>query len=250
MNNVELGLGLLSIGREWGVRNVPPPSFETALSLLQTAFNNGVRFYDTAPAYADSEKILGEAIATGLLDRRQVAIASKMGEYWDETTSTSFTNHSFTELAAGIDKSLKLLGNIDLLQLHKADENNITSDDVFRALNKAENEGIKSFGASVKDVRTALLACESGRYDYIQFPYNRANTELKELFSLTRRFGVKLIINRPFAMGSLLDSNQTLQLRDLFQYILDEDFSGYVLTGTSSQHHLLSNINAFRSAGR
>lgn len=250
MNNVELGLGLLSIGREWGVKNVRPPSLEKSLLLLQTAFSNGVTFYDTAPAYADSEKILGDAIVKRLLDRQQVTIASKMGEYWDKSVGTSYTSHSFTELALGIDKTLDLLGKVDLLQLHKADEYNITSRDVLRALSKAENEGIKSFGASVKDVRTALLACECGRYDYIQFPYNRDNTELKEIFSLTRRFSIKLIINRPFAMGSLVDNDQPEHLFDLFRYILDEDFTGYILTGTSSQEHLLSNINAFQSAVR
>jgi hypothetical protein len=34
VQNIELGLGLLSLGRTWGVRNVPPPSEVEAQRLI------------------------------------------------------------------------------------------------------------------------------------------------------------------------------------------------------------------------
>jgi len=248
MIKVELGLGLLSIGREWGVENVAPPAFDSALALVHAALRSGITFYDTAPAYALSEAILSKALSEDSTNRKQITVATKMGEYWDFESGRSYTSHCYSDLAAGIDRSLELLGQIDLLQLHKADEKNIASKEVFRALDKAENEGIKTFGVSVKDVEAARLACECGRYQYIQFPYSSGNTALKEIFTLVRNSNMKAIINRPFAMGGLVAKGTGFKPSDLFQFILDENFSGIVLTGTSSQAHLSSNIEAFRSA--
>jgi aryl-alcohol dehydrogenase-like predicted oxidoreductase len=38
------------------------PSFEESRAIVETALNNGIRTFDTAPAYGDSESILGECL--------------------------------------------------------------------------------------------------------------------------------------------------------------------------------------------
>jgi aryl-alcohol dehydrogenase-like predicted oxidoreductase len=248
MSKIELGLGLLSIGRQWGVASVPPPSPDEAIALTETAYRAGICFFDTAPAYGHSESILSQAIAGFRVDPAQMTIATKMGEYWDFGTSTACTNHSFDEMVLGLENSTRLLGRIDILQLHKADVTNITSKAVFRALDRAEALGIRQFGVSVKDVESARLACLSGRYAYVQFPYSIGHTALKEIFSLLHDSNVQVIINRPFAMGHLTAQGVPFNLSDLFVFILECEFTGIVLTGTSSQQHLLDNIAAFRSA--
>src|SRR5262245_31433078 len=60
---VELGLGLVSLGREWGVHKGQPPSRDEALALLAAAVRLGVKFFDTAPAYGASEVLLSEYLA-------------------------------------------------------------------------------------------------------------------------------------------------------------------------------------------
>ncbi|NSY07657.1 hypothetical protein G6L84_14145 [Agrobacterium tumefaciens] len=74
MPSVELGLGLLSIGRQWDVNDVLPPKEEAALSLIEAAYSNGLRLFDTAPAYARSEAILGRAPVPS----SEITIATKM----------------------------------------------------------------------------------------------------------------------------------------------------------------------------
>ena len=58
-NGVSLGLGLISIARQWGVRPAPLPGAAEIDELLETALECGIRLFDTAPAYAASEARLG-----------------------------------------------------------------------------------------------------------------------------------------------------------------------------------------------
>ena len=248
MLSVELGLGLLSIGRKWGVNHVQPPHERDALSLIETAYLNGIRFFDTAPAYGRSETILGYAISKALLPLDQITIATKMGEHWNEDEKSARPGHSFDELAQILDNSLKLLEKIDLLQLHKANRNNVVSSDVFKAFDRAERMGIKIFGASVSDIETAIIACKCGRYSYLQFPFNSNDHSLQPVFENLTKYDMKAIINRPFAMGALIDKDGKKSQSEFFHFILSMAFQGVILTGTSSATHLLANVEAFKNA--
>lgn len=248
MQSVELGLGLLSIGRQWGVNDVLPPKEEAATALLEAAFSKGIRFFDTAPAYARSEAILGRALSSALLPRDKITIATKMGEHWNAEERVARPGHSFDELVRSLETSMQLLGRIDLLQLHKANAANVASPDVFKAMDRAESLGIKSFGASVSDFETAVIACQSGRYGYLQFPFNLHNRSLEPVFECLAAHGMKAIVNRPFAMGALVQDGAESASADLYRFILGMGFSGVILTGTSSIPHLLANVAAFRSA--
>src|SRR5690349_4554394 len=80
---VELGLGLLSIGRAWGYRSGMPPAEEDAIDLLRHAVGRGIRFFDTAPAYASSERIFGRFLNGLGAGGQGLTISTKMGEHWD-----------------------------------------------------------------------------------------------------------------------------------------------------------------------
>lgn len=247
-NQTLLGLGLLSIGRTWGYRRVSPPSEERAAGLLSTAIELGIRFFDTAPAYGSSERILGKFLA-GIERPRDLRIATKLGEFWDGQAQTTHISHSFDDLARSLRASLKHLSRIDLLQVHKATTQNVVSRDVFRVLDLALEKGVGEFGASISDVETAKLACKSGRYHYLQFPYNRISDGLAPVFEIAAEYGLRAIVNRPFAMGEIVprtDKQQSLQ--DAYSQVLRMNFSGFVLTGTSSVEHLKENVAAFREA--
>lgn len=245
MNSVVLGVGLLSIGRTWGAQQTPPPSEEQAINLIQQAYANGLRFFDTAPAYAKSETILGSALSQTSLGG-DLYIATKMGEYWDDEKNRSYASHAYVDLMTGLERSIKILGRIDLLQLHKANRENIISPAVVHAIDFAKTIGITQFGASVSDLETAFIACSCGLYNYIQFPYNIENRQMEAAFYFAKEFNTEIIVNRPFAMGGLLQKNSNSD--SLFSFILEQDFSGVILTGTSSSAHLIDNINSFEQA--
>src|SRR5688500_11783367 len=95
---IELGLGLVSIGRAWGHRLAAPPSEGEARRLLESAVKLGVRFFDTAPAYGTSERIFGGFLKTLGDGRANLIVATKMGEHWDSEAGAALTDHSFDAL--------------------------------------------------------------------------------------------------------------------------------------------------------
>ncbi|MHA1564082.1 MAG: aldo/keto reductase [Alphaproteobacteria bacterium] len=249
MPDIKLGLGLVSIGRTWGVLDVPPPSPEDAMALLATAVEQDIRLFDTAPAYAASEKLLGVFLASLGSEREQLTIATKMGEFWDESRAGTYVDHTYDRLVESIEASLKLLGRVDLLQVHKAKPENIVGDGVLKAIEFAKGCGVGSIGASVSDVATAKLACESGCYQYVQMPFNRDYTVLEAVFETARKHDMGVLVNRPLAMGKLAQEQDKGQaIAAAYRFILGQDFSGWMLMGTSSKHHLVENIAAFQVA--
>ena len=234
---VELGLGLLSIGRPWGVRPEPPPPEAAALELLQKAVDLGIRFFDTAPAYGASEAILGRFLRGG---ERAMFVATKMGEAWDAASGQSSVDHTYPALKRSVERSLELLGRIDLLQVHKASADNLHSRDVGRAIEYARDCGVRAFGASVADLPAAQVAAATGWCTYLQFPFSRSNTKLAPIFELARERGLKVIVNRPLAMGQLSEA-----VADAYRFVRARQFEGVVLTGTKSIAHLAHNHAAF-----
>ena len=69
-----LGLGCMGMTFSYG----PPPDRDAMISLLRTAVERGVTFFDTAEVYGpfNNEELVGEALAPF---RGQVVIATKFG---------------------------------------------------------------------------------------------------------------------------------------------------------------------------
>lgn len=250
MKPVELGLGLLSIGRAWGYRSAPPPPEADAQRLLEEAVELGVRFFDTAPAYGTSEERFGAFLTRLGSARRSLFVATKLGEHWDAQRQASFTDHSADALRRSLEQSVQLLGHIDLLQVHKATADNVGSPEVLRVLEYAGTLGVSCVGASVSDLAAVEAACDVGVYAFLQLPYNLLNRTLEPAFERAARSGLQVIVNRPFAMGQLLQEEGRephQSLRDSLAHILQQRFSGCVLTGTKSPEHLRQTLAAFRS---
>ena len=60
----KLMLGTVQFGMNYGVANTTgKPSYDTAKAILKAAFDGGVTALDTAPAYGDSEEVIGRALS-------------------------------------------------------------------------------------------------------------------------------------------------------------------------------------------
>ena len=76
MNTVTLGRTGLQVPQNgFGVLPIQRIPKADAVRLLRRAFDGGMRYFDTARAYSDSEEKVGEAFADGLRD--EIVLATK-----------------------------------------------------------------------------------------------------------------------------------------------------------------------------
>jgi aryl-alcohol dehydrogenase-like predicted oxidoreductase len=138
--------------------------------------------------------------------------------------------------------------------LHKTTPQALKSDDLKRALDYARGKGVTRFGASVSDLESGRMVCESDVFSIIQCPYNAENAKFGEIIDLAEEKHKLVLTNRPFGMGKMLyNENQevldkkTRQI-EAYKFILRKKFHGFILSGTKSLEHLRENIEAFRLA--
>jgi aryl-alcohol dehydrogenase-like predicted oxidoreductase len=256
MSKVELGAGLIGIGRKWGHVETSIPSEEEVTAFLNFAYQNEIRYFDTAPAYGSSEQRLGKFLATlSTNERENVIVATKFGEHWNPESQTTYVDHSFDALVNSLDQSVKRLGKVDVLQVHKSSPDVLGSEDLYKAIDYAKKLGIQKFGASVSDIASAQIVCHSNVFSVVQLPYNSLNTTFSDVIQEALERDKLVVINRPFNMGETLyqtrEAKDPQSLRtDAYKFIVNSIPMGLVLTGTKSISHLRENIDAFAEANK
>ncbi len=247
--NVQLGLGLINIGMQWGARPVPVPGEAEAAAFVEAAYGLGFRLFDTAPSYGNtSETKLGIFLKTlSREERGLVTVATKFGEHWDDEKGVAYGDHSYDALCRSVEQSLRRLGSIDLLQLHRTTVEVLRSPDLAKAWEFALRAGVKKIGVSASTPAPAALALELG-YGVMQMPYNVTREDMGPAFREAAARGIELLINRPYQAGARLYDAEPADRTALFAHVLKVPFQGWILTGTRSIEHLKENLGAFRRA--
>ena len=160
---VTLGRTGITVNKNgFGALPVQRVSKEEAIRLVHKAYDGGVRFFDTARAYSDSEEKLGAAFE-GM--REKVYIATKTAAL----TVDGFWKDLETSLA-----TLKT-DYIDIYQFHNPSFCPKPGDGtgLYEAMLEAKAQGkIHFIGLTNHRLPVAIEACESGLYDTIQFPFS------------------------------------------------------------------------------
>lgn len=252
-NNTTLGSGLIWIGREWWINKTTIPSEQEVKMFLQKAIDLGITFFDTAPAYWASEERLWRFLHwLGNVTRDSLFIATKCGEFWNDD-GTTYVDHSFPAMKASIDRSISLLGKINLLQLHKSSLVALMSNDVNDIIKYTKSLWIPYFGVSISDIPTWMHAITMSEVDFIQLPYNHENQSFLDVIWEAKSAWKKVITNRPFWMGKLIpidvgSSWSESLLERLFHDVIATGVPDVVLTGTKTAEHLVANKIAFDNA--
>jgi aryl-alcohol dehydrogenase-like predicted oxidoreductase len=248
---IELGLGLIGIGREWGAEDRTIASEAQANELLRQALALNIGFFDTAPSYGASEARLGRFLSELSSEvRAGLRVATKFGELWRD--GSSVIDHSYDSLCRSVDRSLRLLGQIDLLQIHKCTSTVLKLPSVMRAVEYARGLGVRSVGSSVSDREACQAAAHAEFIEAIQLPLNLRRPELADLARTARERGKLVIANRPVESGHMLagvhGERRASILRDSFSFLAREGAADVVLTGTRSSSRLCENYAAFTLA--
>jgi aryl-alcohol dehydrogenase-like predicted oxidoreductase len=191
-----VGLGTWQLGADWGTVDA-----QAARSVLATAAEHGVTFFDTADVYGDG---LSERFCAELRARHpEVVLATKMGRRVEQLTE----NYSREHLLAWNDRSRANLGveQIDLVQLHCPPDGVYASDEVFDALDEMVAEGrVRAYGVSVETCAQALAAIARPHVATVQIILNCFRLKpLEEVLPAAREAGVGIIARVPLASGLL-----------------------------------------------
>ena len=209
-----IGLGCMGLSFGYG----PAVDKQQGISLIRTAVERGVSFFDTAEVYGPftNEELVGEALAPF---RDQVVIATKFGfkiENGKQAGLDSRPEH-IKEVA---DASLKRLktDRIDLLYQHRVDLN-VPIDDVAGAVKDLIHQGkVKHFGLSEAGVKTIRRAHAVQPVAALQSEYSLWWREPEaEVLPTLEELGIGLVPYSPLGKGFLtgkIDENAKFDSSD------------------------------------
>jgi len=147
-----IGFGCMGLSFAYG----PAADTRKAISLIRSAVDRGVTFFDTAEVYGPfaNEELVGEAVAPF---REQVVIATKFGFDIDAFPGLNSRPAHIKQVAEASLKRLRT-DHIDLFYQHRVDPN-VPIEDVARAVKELIREGkVGHFGLSEASARTIRRA--------------------------------------------------------------------------------------------
>ena len=202
-----LSLGTVSLGVDYGIaapREFGRPGEDEAIRLVRAAIDCGITLVDTAPAYGDSERIVGRAAGR---DPR-VIIATKV------MPPHSAPSHLAAQIHTSLEKSLRALGRdvLDIVQIHNATRQMMDEGAVTDALLDAKRRGlVRVLGASVYGEEPALAVIRSGDYGVVQVALNTLDQRvMRAVLPAAGAAGHGVIVRSAFLKGALTPKAQWL----------------------------------------
>src|SRR3981081_3068346 len=198
-----LGLGCMGMSVGYG----PASDKKEMISLIRTAVERGVTFFDTAEVYGPftNEELVGEALAPL---RNQVVIATKFGFKPDPNGGPRWSGldsrpEHIKEVAEASLKRLKT-DVIDLFYQHRVDPN-VPIEDVAGAVKDLIHQGkVKHFGLSEPGVQTIRRAHAVQPVTAVQSEYSLwFRDPEKELLPALEELGIGFVPYSPLGRGFL-----------------------------------------------
>jgi aryl-alcohol dehydrogenase-like predicted oxidoreductase len=210
-----LGLGCMGMSYGYG----PAADKQEMISLIRTAVERGITFFDTAEAYGPfkNEELVGEALAPF---RAQVVIATKFGFKFGPKGEQSGTDSRPEHIKEVAEASLKRLktDTIDLFYQHRVDPD-VPSEDVAGAVKDLIQEGkVKHFGLSEAGMQTLRRAHAVQPVTALQSEYSLwwRKPEV-EVLPTVEELGIGFVPFSPLGKGFLtgrIDENTTFDSSD------------------------------------
>lgn len=209
-------LGCAQLGRPYGIANTTGvPSRDESYRILQTAWESGIRHFDTAPSY-NSEAVLGEFVrAEGLQDEIQILTKiSKLGSEpnWkdaiDKSVATSLGNLH--------------CGRIKVLLLHDPNDVHflLTEPEYFWGL--LSKFPIKTLGVSAYEPEDVDRVKDCGIALAFQFPFSLLDRRFEtNAIATGKRYARSIFLQGLLASSKLIESAPR-ELKQLHKIIGDD----------------------------
>lgn len=198
-----IALGTAQFGLAYGATNsagqVRP---EEVAAILKPAWQAGIRWLDTAPAYGDAEEVLGRLVpATGSFRIVTKTLPIPGGK---------ITSEAVSGVGCAIDASRRRLGRerLDGLLVHHGI--NLLSPGGDRLIDLLLNAKIsgacEKIGVSVYDPHELFEILDVFTPDLVQLPFNLLDQRFAQsgLLAILKKAGVEIHARSPFLQGTLL----------------------------------------------
>lgn len=280
-SKTKIGLGLAALGRPEYINirdNASIDKSEIAfkqntLSVLDEAYNLGIRYFDTAPSYGKGEAFLQE-----WNDSRKyndLVLGTKWGYTYMANWELGFTGkhevkeHSLDKLLEQWEVSKQMLPNLKYYQVHSAtfESGVLENEAVLNQLYHIKKEtglhiGISTSGANQSDVIASALNISienDSLFDSFQVTYNVFEQSAFSILSDVLKQRKKVIIKEALANGRIFQNRKSEYYKILetlskkyqvgvdaivLRFVIDSLQPTYVLSGASNKMQLTENLKA------
>jgi aryl-alcohol dehydrogenase-like predicted oxidoreductase len=196
-----IGLGCMSMTGGYSDK----PDRQEMISLIRTAVDRGVTFFDTAEVYGPfiNEELVGEALAPF---RDQVVIATKFANLFDADGKNIGQVHTPEQIKNAAEGSLKRLGveSIDLLYQHRVNPD-VPIEEVAGAVKELIAAGkVKHFGMSEAAAKTIRRAHAVQPVTAVQSEYSLWwRRPEQEVLAACEELGIGFVPYSPLGKGFL-----------------------------------------------
>jgi len=202
-----LVLGTAQLGMAYGVANITgKPDLKTAEAIVKTAWEGGIKTFDTAQGYGESERILGSAIRSLGLGS-EVSVVTKFDpnlDHFDKDVLEQAVRGSLTRLE---------VPSLHGLMLHREECLEIWESGLGEILQGFIGKGLaEHIGVSVYSPDRALLALKKDGINMIQIPSNILDRRFEQVgvFELAQDRGKEIYVRSVFLQGLILMNAEKL----------------------------------------
>jgi aryl-alcohol dehydrogenase-like predicted oxidoreductase len=258
-----IALGTAQLGMPYGIANTAGrPEIEVAQQIVAECWQAGVRYFDTAQAYGDSEVVLGRVL-------RNLGVAN------EARVVTKLSPTLQTESVEGILSSLRLslaqlrLQRLWAVLLHREDQLDYWYGTLGEAFEIARRHGlVEHIGVSVYSPQRALEALHIPGLDVLQVPANLFDRRMRKAQVLEKASaknvtvfirsiylqGLALFNSRqaqetaPFAVSAVsaleqfCNVNGIDQKRFVFEYARHISSEAFRIVGAETKEQVVENI--------
>ena len=263
-----LGMGCMRFPRKPGGGRRAPLDQEAVNQMIDYALEHGINYFDTAPAYGDSERATGEALSR-----------HKRGEYLIATKMSNFSNAELGACKTMFANSLKNLRTnyVDYFLLHSIGsvedfKKRFVDNGLLPYLQELRKKGtIRHLGFSFHGSNAALKALLDMPYDweFVQIQMNYVDwkdmpledsneaCDSETLYNMLVAKGIPVVIMEPIRGGALANVSTGLKekLAERFPKLspagvaltFASSYPGVMctLSGMSNMQQLMENVYTF-----
>lgn len=212
MREITLGsTQIITVQNAFGALPIQRVDMDTAVRILRRAYEGGMRFFDTARAYSDSEKKLGEAF-DGMRDK--IFIASK---------TMAKTPEEFRQQLETTLENLRT-DHLDIYQFHCVNQCYAPGDGtgMYECMLEAKAKGqIRHIGVTAHKLEIAFECVRSGLYETLQYPFSYLSSPREvELVRACREAGMGFIAMKGLAGGLIRNARAAMAYMLQFDNVL------------------------------